>query len=111
MSASVYDRFNIHAQLEHLQSKYTGTGHADTTKWQWGSTIRRDTLASHVGHHSRLMYFAVAKGQTIARIRYQFLSDLARPCGPQQVADIRTLVQQHHQQQQQLQLQLQQQQA
>eukprot|EP01055_Gregarina_sp_Pseudo9_P003454 Gregarina_sp_Pseudo_9__3453@NODE_3620_length_599_cov_17_103571_g3312_i0_p1_GENE_NODE_3620_length_599_cov_17_103571_g3312_i0NODE_3620_length_599_cov_17_103571_g3312_i0_p1_ORF_typecomplete_len102_score7_31SF3b10/PF07189_11/3_3e32_NODE_3620_length_599_cov_17_103571_g3312_i035340 len=74
MSASVYDRFNIHAQLEHLQSKYTGTGHADTTKWQWGATIRRDTLASHVGHHSRLMYFAVARGETIARVRYEFLS-------------------------------------
>lgn len=31
--SGVYDRFNIHAQLEHLQSKYQGTGHADTTKW------------------------------------------------------------------------------
>lgn len=26
------DRFNINSQLEHLQSKYIGTGHADTTK-------------------------------------------------------------------------------
>ena len=25
-------RDNINAQLEHLQSKYVGTGHADTTK-------------------------------------------------------------------------------
>lgn len=29
------DRYNIHSQLEHLQSKYIGTGHADTTKWEW----------------------------------------------------------------------------
>eukprot|EP01056_Protomagalhaensia_sp_Gyna25_P001333 Protomagalhaensia_sp_Gyna_25__1332@NODE_166_length_4697_cov_16_379777_g129_i0_p3_GENE_NODE_166_length_4697_cov_16_379777_g129_i0NODE_166_length_4697_cov_16_379777_g129_i0_p3_ORF_typecomplete_len108_score13_01SF3b10/PF07189_11/1_4e34SF3b10/PF07189_11/7_3e03_NODE_166_length_4697_cov_16_379777_g129_i043324655 len=101
MSASVYDRFNIHAQLEHLQSKYTGTGHADTTKWQWGTTIRRDTLASHIGHHARLMFFAVAKGQTIARVRYEFLSELARPCGPQVVTDVRTLMQQQQQLQQQ----------
>ena len=27
------ERFsNVHAQLEHLQSKYVGTGHSDTTK-------------------------------------------------------------------------------
>ena len=25
------DRFNINSQLEHLQSKYVGTGHADLT--------------------------------------------------------------------------------
>jgi hypothetical protein len=29
------DRYNIHSQLEHLQSKYIGTGHADTNKWEW----------------------------------------------------------------------------
>ena len=26
------ERYSQHAQLEHLQSKYVGTGHADTTK-------------------------------------------------------------------------------
>ena len=26
------ERYSAHAQLEHLQSKYVGTGHADTTK-------------------------------------------------------------------------------
>ena len=29
------ERYNIHSQLEHLQSKYIGTGHADTTKFDW----------------------------------------------------------------------------
>ena len=29
------ERYNIHSQLEHLQSKYIGTGHADTTKFEW----------------------------------------------------------------------------
>ena len=29
------ERYNIHSQLEHLQSKYIGTGHADTTKYEW----------------------------------------------------------------------------
>ena len=26
------ERYSQHSQLEHLQSKYVGTGHADTTK-------------------------------------------------------------------------------
>ena len=26
------DRFNINSQLEHLQQKYVGTGHADASK-------------------------------------------------------------------------------
>lgn len=26
------DRFNINSQLEHLQMKYVGTGHADISK-------------------------------------------------------------------------------
>ena len=40
--------------------KYIGSGHADLTKWEWGTNIQRDTLASHIGHKSRLLYFAVA---------------------------------------------------
>lgn len=27
------DRFNIQNQVEQLQMKYVGTGHADLTKW------------------------------------------------------------------------------
>ena len=30
--AQAADRFNINRQWEHLQAKYVGTGHADTTK-------------------------------------------------------------------------------
>lgn len=43
------DRYNIHSQLEHLQSKYVGTGHADTAKWDWLTNINRDSLASYLG--------------------------------------------------------------
>eukprot|EP00920_Eleutheroschizon_duboscqi_P000167 GHVT01000605.1.p1 GENE.GHVT01000605.1~~GHVT01000605.1.p1 ORF type:complete len:100 (+),score=2.52 GHVT01000605.1:188-487(+) len=68
-----YDRFNIHAQLEHLQTKYPGTGHADVTKWEWASNIQRDTLASHVGHYSRLAYFAIAENEPIRRVKQRFL--------------------------------------
>lgn len=27
------DRYNLQNQVEHLQMKYVGTGHADITKW------------------------------------------------------------------------------
>ncbi|GKV19072.1 hypothetical protein SLEP1_g29370 [Rubroshorea leprosula] len=28
------DRFNINSQLEHLQAKYVGTGHADLNRFE-----------------------------------------------------------------------------
>jgi len=43
------DRYNIFSQMEHLQSKYVGTGHSDTTKWEWLTNQHRDTLASYIG--------------------------------------------------------------
>mmetsp|Transcript_75740 Transcript_75740/g.88097 ORF Transcript_75740/g.88097 Transcript_75740/m.88097 type:complete len:88 (-) Transcript_75740:169-432(-) len=75
------DRYNIQNQVEHLQMKYVGTGHADITKWEWGTNMVRDTLASHVGHHSRLVYFACAENQTTSRQRYDMLMDMIRPTG------------------------------
>ena len=42
------DRYNIHSQLEHLQSKYIGTGHGDTTKWEWVTNQHRDSYASYL---------------------------------------------------------------
>ncbi len=36
-----YDRYNVYAQLEHLQLKYQGTGDADTSKWEWATNIHR----------------------------------------------------------------------
>ena len=44
MAASGADsagRFNILSQMEHLQSKYMGTGHADTTKFEWATHQHR----------------------------------------------------------------------
>lgn len=62
--------------------KYVGTGYADITKWEWGTNMQRDSLASHVGHHSRLAYFAIAENQTMARMKYNMIMDMVRPCGP-----------------------------
>ncbi|EPB66936.1 splicing factor 3B subunit 10 [Ancylostoma ceylanicum] len=40
------ERFHVLAQLDHLHSKYTGTGHADTTRYEWLTNQLRDTRAS-----------------------------------------------------------------
>ena len=42
------DRYNILSQMEHLQSKYMGTGHADTTKFEWATNQHRYTPSSIV---------------------------------------------------------------
>ncbi|AFZ79376.1 splicing factor 3B family member protein [Theileria equi strain WA] len=76
---SSYDRFNIHAQLEHLQSKYQGTGHVDNTKWEWVLNIQRDTLASHAGHFTRLAYFAIVENEATARIKHRCLQVCMSP--------------------------------
>mmetsp|Transcript_23758 Transcript_23758/g.39082 ORF Transcript_23758/g.39082 Transcript_23758/m.39082 type:complete len:87 (+) Transcript_23758:53-313(+) len=76
------ERYNINSQLEHLQSKYVGTGHADTTKYEWAVNQHRDTLASHLGHYGMIAFAAVAENESIGRIRYNFLNRMSLPCGP-----------------------------
>ncbi|XP_078486071.1 splicing factor 3B subunit 5 [Ciona intestinalis] len=76
------DRYNIFSQMEHLQSKYVGTGHSDTTKWEWLTNQHRDTLASFVGHHDLLNYIAIAENETKARVRFNMLEKMFQPCGP-----------------------------
>ncbi|KAL3729730.1 hypothetical protein ACJRO7_026810 [Eucalyptus globulus] len=39
------DRFNINSQLEHLQAKYVGSGHADLNRFEWAVNIQRDSFA------------------------------------------------------------------
>ncbi|XP_022720864.1 uncharacterized protein At4g14342-like isoform X1 [Durio zibethinus] len=67
------DRFNINSQLEHLQAKYVGTGHADLNRFEWAVNIQRDSYASYVGHYPMLAYFAVAENESIGRERYNFM--------------------------------------
>lgn len=67
MATTLSDRLNINAQLEHLQAKYVGTGHADTNRFEWAVNIHRDSYASYIGHHSTLAYFAVAENESIGR--------------------------------------------
>jgi len=75
------ERFNIASQQEHLQLKYVGTGHADTTKFEWLVNQHRDSLASYVGHPNLLHYFATVQNQSVGRVRYQMLQRMVKPCG------------------------------
>ena len=72
---------NLTNNFEVLQNKYVGTGHSDMTRWEWGTNIQRDTLASHIGHKSRLLYMAVAQNESSFRTRINFLNKMLRPCG------------------------------
>ena len=76
------ERENLTNNFEVLQNKYVGTGHSDMTRWEWGTNIQRDTLASHIGHKSRLLYMAVAQNESSVRTRINFLNKMLRPCGP-----------------------------
>ncbi len=75
------DRFNIVSQLEHLQAKYVGTGHADLNRFEWAVSMHRDSYASYVGHHHMLLYFAVAENESVGRIKYNFMQKMLLPCG------------------------------
>ncbi|KAK6929763.1 Splicing factor 3B subunit 5/RDS3 complex subunit 10 [Dillenia turbinata] len=75
------DRFNINSQLEHLQAKYVGTGHADLNRFEWAVNIQRDSYASYIGHCPILAYFAVAENESIGRERYNFMQKMLLPCG------------------------------
>ncbi|GAA0151094.1 RNA splicing factor [Lithospermum erythrorhizon] len=75
------DRFNINSQLEHLQAKYVGTGHADLTRFEWAVNIARDSYASYVGHSPMLAYFSIAENESIGRQRYNLMQKMLLPCG------------------------------
>ena len=70
------DRYNIHSQLEHLQSKYIGTGHADTSKWEWLVNQHRDSYCSYMGHFDLLNYFSVAENESKARVRFNLMEKM-----------------------------------
>ncbi|KAI9329777.1 splicing factor 3B subunit 5/RDS3 complex subunit 10 [Zopfochytrium polystomum] len=76
---------NVSSQLEHLQSKYVGTGHADTSKFEWLQNQHRDTYALYLGHGSLLSYFAIAENESVGRVRFNMLEvwrhrSLIAPC-------------------------------
>ncbi|CAJ0954893.1 unnamed protein product, partial [Mesorhabditis belari] len=81
-SSAPTERFHVLAQLEHLQSKYTGCGHADTSRWEWMTNVHRDTYASLVGHPGLLSYMAVCEHESRARTKFNLINRMVQPCGP-----------------------------
>uniref|UniRef100_A0A914CDM3 Splicing factor 3B subunit 5 n=1 Tax=Acrobeloides nanus TaxID=290746 RepID=A0A914CDM3_9BILA len=81
-SSGPTERFHVLAQLEHLQSKYTGCGHADMNRWEWVVNQHRDSLASIIGHPDHLSYVAICENETRARAQYNLLCRMVQPCGP-----------------------------
>ncbi|KAK5193778.1 hypothetical protein LTR99_005993 [Exophiala xenobiotica] len=55
------DKLRTLQQLESLQAKYVGTGHADTSTYEWKNNIVRDSYASYIGHPPLLAYMALEK--------------------------------------------------
>ena len=76
------DRYNILSQMEHLQSKYMGTGHADTTKFEWAVHQHRDTFASLMGHTDLTNHLAISENESKARVKFNLLEKMLQPCGP-----------------------------
>lgn len=79
--ATLSDRMNINSQVEHLQAKYVGTGHADITLFEWTVNVHRDSYASYIGHHNMSLYFATVQNESVGRVKYEFLQKMLLPCG------------------------------
>ncbi|KAJ8102864.1 splicing factor 3B, subunit 5 [Lipomyces tetrasporus] len=85
------DKLRAQQQLEQLQTRYVGVGHADTTKQygshffsqlEWLSNVQRDSLAAYIGHPAMLEHFSVALNEPQERVRVQFIDKMIQPCGP-----------------------------
>lgn len=63
------------------KAKHVGTGHADTSRFEWAVNMHRDTAASFVGHAHLANYLAVATNEHPARVREQLLCGMLLPCG------------------------------
>ena len=76
------DKLRTLQQLESLQAKYVGTGHADTTRHEWSQNIVRDSLASYIGHPPLLAYMALGLGENKEIVRGQMIEKMIRAAGP-----------------------------
>ena len=67
------DKLRTQQELERLQAKYIGTGHPDTTSWEWKTNIHRDTYSSIIGHQPLLSYMALAQNEPATKIRAELI--------------------------------------
>ncbi|KAF3353052.1 hypothetical protein VdG1_00524 [Verticillium dahliae VDG1] len=75
------DKLRTQQELERLQSKLIGTGHPDTTSWEWKTNIHRDTYASIVGHPPMLAYIALAENEPVHLVRARLIRKMLQPAG------------------------------
>ena len=73
MSILKADKLRAQQQLEQLQARYVGTGHADTTKFEWTSNIHRDSYASYIGHPPLLEYMAIGLNEPKEKLRARMI--------------------------------------
>lgn len=81
------DKLRTQQQLESLQQKYVGTGHADTTRHEWTANIARDSYSSYVGHAPLLHYMAIGGGECVEKVRMKSLEGMVLPVGPAPVVE------------------------
>ncbi|OLN97253.1 hypothetical protein CCHL11_07713 [Colletotrichum chlorophyti] len=80
--ASLADKLRNQQELERLQAKYVGTGHPDTTSWEWKTNIYRDTYSSIVGHPPMVSYMALAENEPTQLLRARLIRKMMQPVGP-----------------------------
>lgn len=76
------DKLRQQQQLEQLQNRYIGTGHADSTSFEFRSNVARDTYSSIIAHPSLLQYTALGLGENMAKVRVQMIDRMVFPVGP-----------------------------
>lgn len=75
------DKLRTLQNLEALQARYVGTGHADTTKYEWTSNIVRDSYASYIGHPPMLQYMSLGMGEPKEKVRTMMIEKMVRGAG------------------------------
>ncbi|KNC50226.1 uncharacterized protein AMSG_11973 [Thecamonas trahens ATCC 50062] len=76
---SMPDPFGVCDKLDHMHARYTGTGSAETDRETWAKEQARDTTASFLAHPPLGLYLAVARNDSVARVRYDLLRRLPAP--------------------------------
>nr|XP_023911232.1 uncharacterized protein LOC112022836 [Quercus suber] len=76
------DKLRTQQQLEALQNRYIGTGHADMTRDEWTDNIARDSYSSFVGHPSLLYYMSVGMNQPMEITRTRCIRKMISPGQP-----------------------------
>ena len=75
------DKLRTIQNLEAMQARYIGTGHADTTKYEWVSNIVRESYASYIGHPPMLSYMALGMGESKEKVRAAMIEKMVRGAG------------------------------